>query len=180
MKKQISRFILWPFKLLGLLLGTLSWAPPPWLYRISGYRRKRPVVFWLATGLILMVICGYGTWLMMPKPLMVDGTVIVPGITPNVENSVPDVLQITFDYDRKGADPSLVVPDTLPSVARIDLVNQKIPSGITLEPPMPGAWMWQGGPSAGIYAGKRVGAGNFLPDPRRQNGFCRPCKIKAQ
>ena len=140
----IKKICLLPFTILGLFIGKLSWSAPPWLGFLNDLRKNRGVLFWLGVVVCIAALGGYVYYQRLPKPLMIKGTVIRPGLTPNVKNPVPAALQIAFDYDREGTSSNRIIPENGPSVARIDLVNKKIIKGITINPAIPGVWMWQG------------------------------------
>ncbi len=141
-----------PFSAIGSclskLFGSLSWAPPPWAAALGRLRRTRPGGFWSATVLLLLLLVGaaggYLYYQQLPKPLVLTAEIEPPGITPNVENPRPDLLRITFNYDADRLGPEQELPEEPPSVARIDLVDQPVKTGIRLDPEMPGAWSWEG------------------------------------
>jgi len=93
---------------------------------------------------LLGALGGYFYYANLPKPLLIQGTILAPSLTPNVENPVPDILQIEFSYDDSRLKPDQPRPEGDPSVARIDLIDKKLTQGIQIEPVIPGVWMWRG------------------------------------
>jgi hypothetical protein len=133
---------------LSKLFGSLSWTPPAWSAALGRLRRDRPGRFRAGTALLVLVLigatAGYLYYRQLPRPLVLTAEIEPPGITPNVENPQPDSLRITFGYDSGRLQPEQSLPEETPSVARLDLVNQPVKSGIRLEPQMTGAWRWEG------------------------------------
>ena len=140
---MIKQIFFFPFKILGYLIGTISWSAPPWLHGLNDFRKNKTVFFWLCAGVFLGALGGYIYYQTLPKPMLIKGIVIAPGLTANVEKPIPDVLQIEFKYDVDSLKPGQINPESQPSVARIDLVNRKILKGITIEPAISGVWMWR-------------------------------------
>ena len=140
---MITQILIFPFKMVGYLIGNISWSSPPWLKAINEFRKKRTVLFWLCIAVLGGTLGGYIYHQTVPKPILIKGTVIAPGLTANVENPIPDVLQIEFKYDVDSLKPGQINPESQPSVARIDLVNRKILKGITIEPAIAGVWRWR-------------------------------------
>ena len=130
------------------LAGSFCWTPPPWALALERTRKQRPGRFW--GGLVLLVLltftvlAGYRYYRCLPKPLLLTADIEAPGITPNDDTPQPDVLRVTFAYDTKRLQPEQELPDAPPSVARLDLVDQRVESGIRLEPAMSGSWSWEG------------------------------------
>jgi len=135
-------------KVVGWFVGSVSWVAPPWLIAMRRQRRERPARFWILTLIVLLTVVGgfvgYLYYLNLPRPLTVTAVIVAPELTPNVEKPVPGNLFITFEYDRSRLHSDQEEPEGPPSVARIDLVDKVVPSGIRLEPDMPGEWSWQG------------------------------------
>lgn len=130
------------------LTGSFCWTPPPWADALQRMRKQRPGRFWSGLGLLallaLTAMAGYRYYRQLPKPLLLTAEIESPGITPNDENPQPDPLRVTFRYDTARRQPEQELPDTPPSVARLDLVDQRVESGIRLEPAMSGSWSWEG------------------------------------
>jgi hypothetical protein len=141
-----------PFSAVGSwvrkLAGSFSWTAPPWAAALGRLRREGPGRFW--GGLVVLLVLLFGVaagtlyYQRLPKPLVVTAAIEAPGVTLNVENPQPDPLRIAFEYDTSRLRPDQEVPEESPSVARIDLVNQRVDSGIGLDPEMPGIWRWEG------------------------------------
>jgi len=133
---------------LGKLAGSFSWTPPPWAAALQRMRREKPGRFWSCWAVIVLLILaaagGYWYYRQMPRPLRLTAQIEAPEITPNVEDPRPDPLRVTFLYDLEHLQPEQKPPDAPPSVARLDLVDQQIGSGIRLEPQMSGTWRWEG------------------------------------
>lgn len=130
------------------LFGSVFWAPPPWAEALGRLRRERPGRFLTGLALLLallfVTVAGYRIYQQLPKPLAVTAEIEAPGVAPNIEDPQPDPLRITFVYDADQSGPPQELPDAPPSVARLDLVDQKVTKGIRLDPHMPGAWSWEG------------------------------------
>ncbi|APG27275.1 alpha-2-macroglobulin [Syntrophotalea acetylenivorans] len=135
-------------RLLQNLFGSLFWAPPPWVKSLGRLRRERPGRFWiwliLELALVFGSFAGYGIYQRLPKHPALIAEIEAPGVTPNVEHSQPDPLRIRFVYDKAAAGSQQEVPDEIPSMARLDLVNQQVDQGIRLDPQMAGHWSWEG------------------------------------
>ena len=130
------------------LFGSVSWAPPPWLSSIESVRKKKPKLFYglSAAGVVIIagVIGGYQYYQGLPKPLFITADIDVPDLTPNVDSAQPDELRIDFVYDLERLNPEQERPEGWPSVARIDLVDQVVKSGVVMTPALPGQWSWEG------------------------------------
>ncbi len=128
--------------------GSLFWAPPPWAKALGRLRRESPGRFWIWLILLLVLsfgaVAGYRIYQQLPKAPALTAEIEAPRVTPNVENVQPDPLRISFVYDRNQTGPKQEQPDALPSVARLDLVNQQVVQGIRLDPQMSGIWSWEG------------------------------------
>ena len=138
----MTRLLKLPFTLLALLLGRISWSAPPWLLGLRSLlntHRKGSAV--------LLVVCiataaGYIYYDSLPKPVMVKAETDGIGITGNSEDAKPDPLELRFDYDYSALNPDQERPAGYPSVARIDLVGEKVAQGISISPMKPGSWTW--------------------------------------
>lgn len=135
-------------KIFGGIFGSFSWTAPLWMRAISRFRKDRPKAFWGCCFLLMLLvvggISGYHYYQSLPKPILITASIEAPGITPNVENPEPSNLRIDFEYDFSNLRPEQDRPSGLPSVARIDLIDEAVEKGIRLEPPMPGTWAWEG------------------------------------
>ncbi len=126
------RFWLWRWWV--ALFGAVSWQPPRWLAALVGGVRRHPGrTLW---GLLLLGAVGAGAgWGLhwyetRPKP--VEPPKVAVSLTP------PAVT----DYTQTPVAVSPLVLDFSASAAPIDLVDKPVPSGITLDPPVPGEWRW--------------------------------------
>ena len=132
----------------GWLFGSISWAPPPWLSAIGKVRQNKPKRFYGLSVAVVMIIAGliggYRYYQGLPKPLFITADIDVPDLTPNVEKAQPDELRIDFVYDLERLNPEQKRPEGGPSVARIDLVDQVVKSGVVMTPALPGQWSWEG------------------------------------
>ena len=130
------------------LAGSFCWTPPPWAAALERTRKQRPGRFWGGLGLLVLLtviaLAGYRYYRHLPKPLLLTANIEAPGITPNDETPQPDVLHVSFGYDTERLQPDQELPEHPPSVARLDLVNQRIETGVRLEPAMSGSWSWEG------------------------------------
>jgi len=135
-------------ELLTRLFGSFSWEPPSWLSPVKSTRKNRPALFWSGIFLLAAVVTGavwgYQYYQGLPKPILITAEIDVPDVTPNVDDHFPDVLRVEFVYDLADLQPEQKRPDGWPSVARIDLVDQEINSGVTMNPALAGKWSWQG------------------------------------
>ncbi|MGE4543274.1 MAG: alpha-2-macroglobulin [Pedobacter sp.] len=130
------------------LAGSFCWTPPPWAAALQRTRKQRPGRFWGGLAMVLLLTfatgAGYLYYRQLPKPLLLTAEIESPGITPNIENPQPDALRVTFIYDTERLQPEQELPDAPPSVARLELVDQRVEAGIHLEPAMGGSWSWEG------------------------------------
>ena len=130
------------------IAGSFCWTPPPWAAALHHMRKQRPGRFWGAMGLVAVLtfgaLAGYRYYLHLPRPLLLTADIETPEISPNDETPQPSALRISFDYDTEHLQPERQIPDAPPSVARLDLVDQRIERGIRLEPAMSGTWSWEG------------------------------------
>ncbi len=135
-------------KILGGIFGSFSWSAPSWMRAVGSARKDRPRVFWGWFSLMILVavagISGSLYFNSMPKPILIRASIEAPAITPNVENPEPSPLRIDFVYDFSNLGPEQDRPSGVPSVARIDLIDNPVQTGIRLEPAMPGTWAWEG------------------------------------
>ncbi|ABA87804.1 alpha-2-macroglobulin domain protein [Syntrophotalea carbinolica DSM 2380] len=130
------------------LAGSFSWTPPPWAAALQRTRKQSPKRFWSGLGLLALlafaVVAGYGYYRHLPRPLLLTADIEAPGITPNDETLQPDALRVSFRYNTQRLQPEQQIPEIMPSVARLDLVDQRIETGIRLKPAISGTWSWEG------------------------------------
>ncbi|PCI51798.1 MAG: alpha-2-macroglobulin [Moraxellaceae bacterium] len=138
--------LFFPFKLVVLILGRWRWDAPSWLVSLGRFRRSRPGVFYgVFSGAVLALILtgvGYHFYQMLPQPITVMAEVSSPRLTANKKNAEHDNLQIAFVYDYAQLHQDQPQPEGVPSVARIDLVGEKITQGVSLSPAKKGQWQW--------------------------------------
>ena len=132
----------------GWLIGSWSWQAPPWLAALNRQRREKPGRFYVRLLVTLVLIAGGVAgalyYAQLPKPLQVAARVDAPGIMANADQATPEPLTIDFVYDDRHLAEGQSVPRGYPSVARIDLVDQPLKSGVRLSPHVSGAWRWRG------------------------------------
>ncbi|MBU0480020.1 MAG: alpha-2-macroglobulin family protein [Proteobacteria bacterium] len=141
---MLKKILGFPGRVLGFLFGRLTWTPPLWLSSIIQVSKKSPKASWASVTMLVAFFIGYQYYLSLPKPILIDASIAPPGLTPNVENPVPDNLSIVFNYDYRSLKPGRRRPEGPPSVARIDLIDKPVNQGIKMSPAIPGEWKWQG------------------------------------
>ena len=139
--KQLLTFIGTIFQ---TFFGRPNWQAPPWLVSLGRRRREHPRRFW---GYLLLLVfavsagCGgYWYYRSLPQPRMLAARIQAPDITPNAEVPRPEPLRITFAATPSPEDEE--DSSLAPSVARLDLVDKKLDSGVRLSPALPGTWSW--------------------------------------
>lgn len=120
------------------LFGELRWTPPNWLRQID--RRRFFIGMGVTILLVVSAVAAIRYYESLPKPARVVARVVAPGITPVVDDELKP-LPLTIKFSVR-PDPRIPVM-TVDSVARIDLVNEAIEEGISLQPAMPGKWRWE-------------------------------------
>jgi hypothetical protein len=124
------------------IVGSFSWNSPPWLSALGRCRKDHPRVFWGRLLPVLLLIAGgvAGSLytLSLPGSVLIKASIEAPGLTSNVENAKPQNLIIEFAYDLSDLKPEQERPAGSPSIARIDLVDKVVKSGIILSPALPG------------------------------------------
>ncbi|OUS24764.1 alpha-2-macroglobulin [Gammaproteobacteria bacterium 45_16_T64] len=138
----MRKLLLFPFVLLSFLVGKVQWAAPPWLLVVGRFRSSRPGYFWGAIALLIAVMTGASYYDSLPKPVRVKGVIQSLDVTGNVEGAQPDLLRVNFSYDTDDLKPDQQRPEGEPSVARIDLLGERVTSGIRLSPVKKGQWTW--------------------------------------
>ena len=141
-----------PGALISQLFGQVSWVPPGWLQAINRFRQQQQRRFWACVAVSIFLLAAgcsvFSYFSSLPKDVLIKISVNAPGLTPNTEVLTPRPLEIHFSWDRSTVDPEQWRQDPRyhrsPSVARIDLVDQVIESGITMIPEQAGTWRWQG------------------------------------
>ncbi len=133
-----------PFGLLSLIFGKIHWQAPTWLLLITRFLRKSP---WFVFLVLLSFVVAGGTYYYvknLPGDVLIKASVSPPDILPDNESSKPDSIEIRFEYDFSLLRDDQPRPDGTPSVARIDLIDQTITSGVSISPPIDGQWQWRG------------------------------------
>ena len=123
--------------LIRKLFGRFEWTPPTWLQDL-GYRR-----FGIGLAVVALVAiaaaAGISYYRSLPQPARVVADVAAPGITPIVDNELrPRPLVLEFSVRPDPGTPVL----TVDSVARIDLVDEPVMAGISIQPAIRGEWRW--------------------------------------
>ena len=131
-----------PFTLLALLVGRVSWSAPPWLGALQAAIDRHRNGSAALLVVVIAAAAGYFYHASQPKPLMVRAIAAPIGLTQNHENARPEPLELRFDYDFSNLKDNQTRPATPPSVARIDLVGERISEGISMSPNKAGEWQW--------------------------------------
>lgn len=133
------------FSLLGciksvfaFLFGKPNWSCPPWLSYLKQKSKQAPRVFW-ATVILFIAACAVAAYALhwyknQAQPLYVTASIIIPEITPNQEELVPQPLTINFGIQNGEFTPQ--------SVAPISLIGKNITQGIEITPAIKGEWRW--------------------------------------
>ena len=138
----MKKILLFPFTLLALLIGQVSWSPPAWLqalYRVLLTHLKTSL------GLLVLVaacVAAFYYYQNLPKPVMVKAHIAAIPLTANYDGAKPGHLNIRFEYDFSQLHEDQIRPQGVPSVARIDLVGKTLVEGIQLSPAKKGQWIW--------------------------------------
>ena len=125
------------------IFGQLSWIAPPWLSYLKQLYQRMGWWFWLLIVLLAACVASYCYYQQLPKPLQVIAKIKQPALTADQDNAKPDNLQISFEYDLASLNKDQPHPESMPSVARIDLLKQPLVKGIKLRPTMAGRWVWR-------------------------------------
>jgi len=141
---MLKRILGFPGLAIGFIIGRFSWAAPPWISAINKARKKRPLELLAGIALLAVAFVGYQYYKNLPKPILITTAIEAPGLTRNVENPIPDDLEIEFLYDYGSLKSGQRRPKGHPSVARIDLIDKIVKQGIRMSPAIPGEWRWQG------------------------------------
>ena len=127
--------------LLVATFGEFVWKPPVWM----GHARSARVARFLLGLLAVGGLAAAGVWYYqsLPEPLRVRAAAAPPGATTIDDEGklAPEPLRLSFSYL-----PNADVPDppTL-SAARLDLVGERVESGIEMRPAHPGEWRFEAG-----------------------------------
>ena len=128
-------------RLLVAAFGELVWKPPVWMGRGRSARAARFLLGLLAAG----ALAAAGAWYYrsLPEPLRVQAAATPPGATTIDDEGelAPEPLRLSFRYL-----PNADVPDPPAlSAARLDLVGERVESGIEMRPAHAGEWRFETG-----------------------------------
>lgn len=138
----MKAILLFPFTLLAMILGDLSWTAPTWLTSIIALIKRKPSVF-IAGFVLLLIIGGVYQYIQtLAQPIVVAAKISKPSLTGTSKHAKADSLNIKFVYDFSNLKPDQERPSGKASVARIDLIDQKLASGVSLSPAKKGTWLW--------------------------------------
>lgn len=133
--------------LFSKIFGSVNWTAPRWLKQLCTNAKQRPVKFWGSTLLLLAfigaVVGGYYYYQQLPKPLQVVASVHGPELgdyADDVEQPTPVTLTFDYDYDTGSRQ---IMPATVLSAARLDLIGEVLTDGVTISPAIAGKWLWQ-------------------------------------
>lgn len=136
--------------ILGFFLGRLSWQAPPWLRPILAWRREhrvmvnRAVVTLLLVGGVTVALQHYLE--SRPKPLRYVASAVAPKVTPIIDGEPrPQPVSVRFEALLDSPGLRQQYAGGAPDVARLELIGTTLDKGVTLTPPMAGAWRWQDG-----------------------------------
>ena len=123
------------------MFGELVWKPPGWMERVRSAHAARFLLGLLAAG----ALAAAGAWYYrsLPEPLRVQVAATPPGATVIDDEGElsPEPLWLSFRYL-----PNADVPDPPAlSAARLDLVGERVESGIEMRPAHPGEWRFETG-----------------------------------
>ena len=125
--------------LLVAAFGELAWKPPGWMGRVRSARAARFLLGVLAVGALAAV--GVWYYRSLPEPLLVRAAVMPLGATTLDDEGrlAPEPLRLLFRYL-----PNADVPDPPAlSAARLDLVGERVESGVEMRPAHPGEWRFE-------------------------------------
>ena len=138
----MKKIFLFPFLVLTHLFGKVLWTAPPWLQRLSTLVHHYSKSSLSLLLLVCLACAGYWYVDSLPKPVMVKAEFDDIQITSNYDDAQPSNINIQFEYDFSALNDTQERPEGVPSVARIDLVGKKIPTGIDISPAKKGTWSW--------------------------------------
>ncbi len=154
----MNRLLALPRDLLIAILGRVSWVAPVWLQHLQSHIKRYPKSYLLITMLIIGGLITNSVLERMPQPPKVQATFSEIYPTPDYEDAEPSNLYVDFSYEPQintedsddgqqsesyQANQFESEPEKLVSVARIDLMDRVIESGIKLTPHKSGRWRWQ-------------------------------------
>ena len=134
-------------QLIKHIFGNFQWTPPVWIKAIASFLGQHIKRTLAALCILIMCISGAVYYFnSLPSKIKIDATFSEIKLTSLRANAKPSQLAISFSYDRTELDhkqSELTHLSGSPSVARIDLLDKKIDTGIRLLPAKPGVWQWQ-------------------------------------
>ncbi len=123
--------------ILESVFGKLQWTPPNWFNRLDAKRLGLGIL--AIAALVALIVGGRWYYESLPKPAHVVARVVAPGETPIVGGELrPQPLSLNFSVQ---ADPRYPT-DTVDSIASLDLLDEVVTEGISIEPAFPGEWRW--------------------------------------
>ncbi len=139
----MKALLILPFTLLAAIFGQFKWVSPNWIKTSFSIKQHSPLLFWTIVTLITILALTAVYYLAQPSPITVTTHIHTPSIS-NKEQTQPkpSPLLIDFIYDQSTIPANKKAPSSGPSVARIDLINSTINSGIKLSPHLAGRWTW--------------------------------------
>lgn len=156
----MNKLLALPRMLLIAILGRVSWVAPVWLQRVVSHIRHYPKSYLLIAVIVFGGVIGKVLFDRIPQPPKIQASISEIYPTPDYEGAQPSNLYVSFAYEpideqqtntnrdsleSDGFEQSEYQPDPeqLVSVARIDLMDRVIDSGIKLTPHKNGQWRWQ-------------------------------------
>ena len=135
---RLLQLVAWPFVFLKKvavgIFGRVEWSPPPWLSRSSAVfgilNRAHPFI--TASGIVALFVFACGAaWTLhwyqhRPKPRYVSVTVERVPVTRLEKDLTFPTLDIRFSD----------------SAARLEDLQKTSVSGVRVDPPLAGKWMW--------------------------------------
>lgn len=136
---MLQKYITMMGSFFALIFGRVSWSCPPWFLNLRQKISSNPrlslrisIVFLI---LVFIGIFGYHWYKNLPRPHLVTASITQPKITPVAKTLIPDVLTIDFGIDNGGFKTKSVVP--------LNQIGKEVTKGITIDPGIPGKWVWQ-------------------------------------
>lgn len=134
-KKPLSQFFASVQSFFSLLFGKFAWNSPPWFSSVRRKIMEYPKVFLGFFFFIIIVIGTFYWYKKLPHTPLITAKITAPQITPIAKTLVPDVLTIDFGIQTNTF--------TAKSVAPLNQISKEVTEGITLNPQVPGKWLWQ-------------------------------------
>jgi alpha-2-macroglobulin len=157
----MNKLLTFPRSLLVALFGHISWVAPVWLESLGGHFKRHPKRYLGLFILLLVAISSYIYFQQLPQTPKLLATLSEIEPTPDYQDAKPSQLLVSFGYPGASADDEFIrddnstavldssnsteysqTPKAIASVARIDLLDKIIESGISLKPHKEGSWRW--------------------------------------